>query len=259
MNKLSIVIITKNEELNIARCLESIKPVADEIVVVDDFSEDKTVEICRSFGCRVIQHEFIGFSDQKQFATDQALNDWVFSLDADEEITANMRDEITSVFNKEIIPFVAYKTPRSLFYMGRILRFSGIGEKPVLRIFNKNMGKFNGAPVHEEILVDGPIGILKSRMIHYSYRDISHHLQKINTYTTLASEGYALKGYRFSRVWTILKFPVNFCIYYFIRGGFLDGFPGFLWSFLTAFYGLIKMVKTIEMKNSDALHTATNV
>jgi glycosyltransferase involved in cell wall biosynthesis len=259
MHKLSVVIITKNEELNIGRCLGSVKEIADEIVVVDDFSTDKTAQICHSYGCRVIERKFTGFSDQKQFAVDQAVNDWVFSLDADEEVTAEMRTEITSLFRNDVIPFIAYKTPRSLFYMGRILRYSGVGEKPVLRIFNKNKGRFNGLPVHEEIVADGPAGVLKSRMIHYSYRDLSHHLEKSNIYTTHAAEGYFRTGKNFTTTWTAFKFPVNFFLYYIIKRGFMDGFAGFMWSFLAAFYGSIKMAKTIEKRKMDNLHASADV
>ena len=249
MHKLSVVIITLNEENNIGRCLDSIKAIADEIIVVDGFSKDKTVEICNSFGCRVIQREFRGFSDQKQFATDQATNDWVFSIDADEEVTGALGKEISGLLTNELILHSGYKIPRSLFYLGHILRFSGVGDKPVLRIFNKHEGRFNGAPVHEEILVDGSTGTMKNKMIHYSYRDLSHHLQKIDTYTTHAANGYREKGKHFSKTWVIFKFPVTFIVYYLFRGGFLDGYPGFMWSFLAAFYGSVKLAKTIEMEN----------
>ena len=249
MHKLSVVIITLNEEENISRCLASVKAIADEIVVVDGFSKDKTTEICKSFGCKIITREFKGFSDQKQFAADQATNDWVFSLDADEEVTEALREEISVLFSKESIPDSAYRTPRSLFYLGRILRFSGVGAKPVLRIFNKHKGRFDGAPVHEEILVEGSVGTLKNRMIHYSYRNLSHHLQKIDIYTTHAAKEYRQKGKHFSKIWVVFKFPVTFVAYYLFRGGFLDGYPGFMWSFLAAFYGSVKLAKTIEMDN----------
>ena len=145
MHKLSIVIITKNEESNISRCLESVKKIADEIIVVDDFSNDKTVELCTSYGCRVILRKFHDFSDQKQFAVDQSVNDWVFSIDADEELTEKMQNEIKQLFSNEVIPCVAYKTPRLLFYMGHRMRLSGVGEKPVLRIFNKNHIEFSAS------------------------------------------------------------------------------------------------------------------
>jgi glycosyltransferase involved in cell wall biosynthesis len=251
MHKLSVVIIAFNEEENIGRCLASLREMADEIVVVDSGSTDRTAAISESFCSRVIQRAFSGYSDQKQFAVDQAKNDWVFVLDADEELTAELRLEIKLLLDQETIPFAGYKVPRVLHYLGRTLRFSGVGKKPVLRIFNRKKGKFDGAPVHEEILVEGPAGTLKNHMIHYSYRDLAHHIQKINSYTTHAAEGYRKEGKRFSKAWVIFKFPVTFWTYYLFRGGFLDGYPGLIWSFLAAFYGSVKLAKTVEMRESN--------
>jgi glycosyltransferase involved in cell wall biosynthesis len=259
MAELSVVIITFNEEQNIARCLDSVKEIANEIVVVDSYSTDRTVEICKSFNCRVIMREFRGYSDQKQFASDQAVNDWVFILDADEEITPELRSEISGLFENESLTCAGYRIPRSLFYLGRILRFSGVGEKPVLRIYNRQNGRFNGAPVHEEIIADGVIGTLNNNMIHYSYRDLAHHIQKINSYTTHAAEGYSQKGKQFSKGWVAFKFPVNFINYYFLRGGFLDGYPGFMWSFLAAFYGLVKLAKTVELSDKKQITQIADV
>jgi glycosyltransferase involved in cell wall biosynthesis len=259
MHKLSVVIITLNEEENIGRCLASVRAIADEIVVVDGLSKDKTVEICNAFGCKVISREFKGFSDQKQFAVDQARNDWVFVLDADEEVTEELRSEISGLLSKDQIPCNGYKTPRALYYLGRVLRYSGVGEKPVLRIFNKRVGKFNSAPVHEEIIVEGPIGILKHRMIHYSYRDLSHHLQKTDVYTSHAASGYVKRGKHFPKPWVAFKFPVTFITYYFFRGGFLDGYPGFMWSFFAAFYGSLKLAKAIEMEERNVKNGSSHV
>jgi glycosyltransferase involved in cell wall biosynthesis len=250
MPELSVVIITLNEEQNIARCLESVKSVAGEIIVVDSDSTDRTVEICTSFGCRVINREFHGYSDQKQFAADQAINNWVLSLDADEELTPELRSEILNLLGQSKIPFEGFKIPRSLFYLGRIMHHSGVSAKPVLRLYDKNKGRFDGKQVHEEIVLDGDIGSLKNKMIHYSYRDLSHHIRKINTYTSHAAEDYLRNGRRFSKGWVAFKFPVTFFTYYILKGGFLDGYPGFMWSFLAAFYGSVKLAKTIEMEKN---------
>lgn len=246
MHKLSVVIITLNEEDNIARCLTSATPLANEVIVVDGLSTDNTADICNSFGCKVILREFKGYSDQKQFAVDQTSNDWVLVLDADEELTVELRNEISALLMKEAIPHNGYKIPRALFYLGKILRFSGVGDKPVLRLFNKQMGRFNGAPVHEEILVEGGVGLLKSRMIHYSYSNLFQHIQKINTYTSHAGNEYRKKGKRFNKFYVALKFPLSFFILYLLRGGFLDGYPGFWWSLMAAFNSSVKYAKAIE-------------
>jgi glycosyltransferase involved in cell wall biosynthesis len=245
MNKLSVVIITFNEERNILRCINSVKDFADEILVVDSFSTDHTVEICNSSGYRVITHKFEGYGQQKQFGVDQAKNNWILSLDADEEVTNKLGKEIIGLLQEEIIPHEGYYIPFAFCYMGRILRHIGIGN---LRLFDRTRGRFKFVSVHESVDVKGNVGKLKGKVIHYSYRDISHHIQKINTYTTQAAEGYTAKGRKFSKIWVFLKFPVNFFIFYFIRLGIINGYPGFLWAFFAAFYGSLKVAKTIEMQ-----------
>jgi glycosyltransferase involved in cell wall biosynthesis len=257
MPKLSVVIITHNEEYNILRCLESVKPVADEIVVVDSRSEDRTTQICRDFGCIVISREFDGYGSQKQFATDQATNDWVLSIDADEVVSEELQHEINQLFHdppkseipnpKSQILHSAYRIPFSLHFMGRFLKHSGVGNEFHLRLFNRTKGKFTTVPVHEGIEVKGSVGILKGRIIHYSHRDIRHHIEKINTYSSQAAEGYRKSGKSFPKIWVALKFPLSFISFYFIKLGFLDGYPGFMWSFLAAFYSTLKVAKTIEI------------
>jgi glycosyltransferase involved in cell wall biosynthesis len=248
MQKLSVVIITHNEEYNIPRCIASIRDLADEILVVDSFSSDRTAEICTSSGCRVISHAFEGYGQQKQFGVEQAGNDWILSLDADEVVTDELKREIRNILQQETIPHAGYNIPFSLFYMGRILRYSGTGNEFHLRLFDRNRGEFTEVKVHEGVEINGPVGTLKGKVIHYSYRDLVHHLQKINTYTTQAAEGYTAKGRTFSKAWVAFKFPVSFFVFYIIKRGILDGYPGFLWSFFAAFYGSVKVAKTIEMQ-----------
>jgi hypothetical protein len=131
--------------------------------------------------------------------------------------------------------------------MGRILKHGGVGNEVHLRLFNRINGRFTNVPVHEGVEVQGPVGILKGRIIHYSYRDISHHLEKINLYTSQAAEGYRKSGKSFSKLWVALKFPSSFISFYFIKLGLLDGYPGFIWSFLAAVYSTLKVAKTIEI------------
>jgi hypothetical protein len=130
--------------------------------------------------------------------------------------------------------------------MGRVLKHSGTGHETHLRLFDRKKGGFTGAMVHEGIRVDGPIRTLKGQIIHYSYRDLAHHLRKVNTYTSEAAEEYLQRGRRFSKCRVVWKFPVTFLTVYFLKGGILDGYPGFVWSFMSAFYGSVKIAKTIE-------------
>jgi glycosyltransferase involved in cell wall biosynthesis len=259
MAELSVVIITRNEEENIRRCLASVKPVAAEVVVVDSGSVDRTAEICREAGCRVFYREFDGYGMQKQFAVDQAKNDWVLSIDADEVLSPGLQQEINTLMNKMTSsPFVggvsspepvAWSIPFSLYFMGRILKHGGVGNEYHLRLFNKKRGGFTTVPVHEGIEVNGVISKLIHPVIHYSYRNISHHIEKINIYTSQAAEGYVKRGRRFSKLWVVVKFPTSFFAFYFVKRGFLDGYQGFMWSFLAAVYATLKVAKTIELNS----------
>jgi glycosyltransferase involved in cell wall biosynthesis len=251
MQALSVVIITYNEEENIARCLDSVRSIADEILIVDSFSSDKTAEICRLRGCRIVTREFRGFADQKQFAVDQSANDWVLSLDADEVVSHELGTEIQTLLQNDTIPFSGYLVPRSLYYMGRILKHSGVRRELLLRLFNRQKGGFTKVLVHESIEVTGPVGVLHGRLIHYSYNSLSQHIQKTNLYTSLAVEDFGKRGKRFSKCRVLLKFPVNFFVFYIIRGGVLDGYPGFMWSFMAAFSGALKIAKAIELQEKS--------
>jgi len=256
MPNLSVTIITHNEEQNILRCLDSVKSFADEIVVVDSMSTDRTTQICREFGCKVFSREFDGYGTQKQFAADRATNDWVLSIDADEIVSEELQHEINQLFHdppksefrnpKSEFPHPAYQIPFSLYFMGRLLKHGGVGNEFHIRLFNRTKGGFTTIPVHEGIEVKGSVGILNGRIIHYSYRNISHHIEKINTYTSQAAVGYREKGKSFSKIWVALKFPASFISFYFIKLGLLDGYPGFMWSFLAAVYSTLKVAKTIE-------------
>ena len=183
--KIAVFINTLNEASRIRACLESVA-WADEIVVVDSISGDQTVKICSEFGCRVFQRAFDGYGSQKQFAVDQASNDWVFAIDADEVVTQELQNEIIALFadtkNSGFsgLPHPAYRIPRSLKFMGRLLRYGGAGQEFLVRIFDRTKGGFTKVPVHEGIEVNGPKGILHGLLIHYSYKNINDHLERIN-------------------------------------------------------------------------------
>ena len=223
MQPLSVVIITLNEERNILRCLASARDVADEIIVVDSLSTDRTAEICRQEGCRVIERTFDGYGRQKQFATDQARNNWILSLDADECLTPELRDEIRNLDPDQIGGVNGFLIPRKLVYLGRVMRFSGTGNEKLLRLFNRKHAKFTDVPVHEMVVAEGKTGQLKGVLLHYSYKDLAHHLAKTNEYTTRAAEGNAVQNKRYSRLWVACKFPVSFITFYLFKGGILDG------------------------------------
>jgi glycosyltransferase involved in cell wall biosynthesis len=251
MAELSVVIIVRNEERNILRCLASVKSVAAEIVVVDSGSTDHTVSLCREAGCRVFTREFDGYGRQKQFATDQAVNDWILSLDADEVLTPELQDEIGALMlsgpEQGQQQMAGYEIPFRLVFMGHKMMFSGVGKEVHLRLFNRKRGAFTTVDVHEGVHAEGPVGMLKGRILHYSYRDIAHHIEKINIYTSQAACGNLKKGKNFSRRWAVFKFPGSFFLFYIYKGGILDGYAGFMWSFLGSVYATMKVAKTIEL------------
>ncbi|TSA25724.1 MAG: glycosyltransferase family 2 protein [Bacteroidetes bacterium] len=248
MPDLSVVIIVHNEEKNIRRCLESVQDLASEIVVVDSQSTDRTGEICLALGCRLIPREFDGYGTQKQFAVDQAIHDWIFSIDADEEVTPGLKKEIRELFSRPVIEETGFEICFSLVYLGRKLNHGGAGGDYHLRLFNRNAGGFTKVKVHEGIHVSGQVKRLTGEVLHYSYRNLAHHLEKLNDYSTRAAEGYVQQGRRYSRAWAVLKFPISFLQFYCCKAGFLDGYPGFMWSLMGALYASLKIAKSIELR-----------
>ena len=249
MPRLSVAIITLNEALNIKRCIDSVNSFASEILVVDSGSVDGTADMCEACGCRVLSRAFDGFASQKQFAVDNALYDWVFSIDADEVVSPELEKELqefagTTIPGEELT-VKGYYIPFVLHFMGRIIKHCGKGKN--LRLFDRRHCRFNNVPVHETIEVEGKPGTMKGRIIHYSYRDISHHLEKINFYSSRAAEGYHRKGKKFPLILLPFRLPATFGIFYFRMLGFLDGYPGFMWAFLAGIYSTIKAAKTIEL------------
>jgi glycosyltransferase involved in cell wall biosynthesis len=247
MANLSVVIIAHNEEEIIRRCLDSVKSVAEEIVVIDSMSSDRTAEICRSFGCRVFSRVFDGYGTQKQFAVDQAAHDWVLSIDADEVLTPELQEEML-ILMADPGEAAGFEIPFALFYMGRLLRFGGVGHEKHLRLFNRKHGRFTTVPVHEGIQTEGKTGRLHGKIHHYSYRSISHQLQKIDTYSTQGAKANAAKGRSFLKCQVFLKFKFTFLAIYLLKGGIFDGYPGFMWAYTNALYSSLKVAKTIEMK-----------
>ncbi len=256
MNKLSVVIITFNEEQNILKCLNSVRDIADEVVVIDSGSTDNTIHICEEQGCSVFYRAFDLHANQKQYAVNHAKYDWIFSIDADETISDELKSEIKSLFREDKFPETdvhpvnsGYIIPIRLYYLGHRMKMSG--RTKTIRLFDRRKGVFIQVPVHEYVKVEDSLESLKGEIIHYSYHDIAHHIQKINTYTSYAAEGNRKANKSFSKFWVFFKFPVTFFIHYFIRGGILDGYPGFMWAFFAAFYTSVKIAKTIEIADQS--------
>ncbi len=244
-HKVSAVLIAYNEANIIEETLKALT-WCDEIVVVDSGSTDKSQEIYAKYNCKVLVREFDGFGTQKDFAFSQAKNDWILSMDADEVLSKKLQDEIQQVLSQQTIQESAFNLPRTLIFLDK--RISSETKIPCLRLFNKNKGGVTLDKVHETIRVEGKISNFKNEMLHYSYRNIHDYFNKFNRYTTLASEEYIENGKSKSKFMIIVRLPITFIQFYIIRGCFLNGFAGFIWSLFSAFYPVVKYTKLIELK-----------
>ncbi len=247
MPALSAVLISHNNEGTIAETLCALD-WCDEILVVDAGSSDRTVAICREFGCRVIQRDFDGFGRQKRYAVSAARNDWVLVVDTDEVVTPELQRQICRRLSRENGRYLGYEIPISLIFMGRILRFGGQFGKRHLRLFDRRAGNFNLADVHEKVILQGPVGVLDGHIRHASYRDVEHYFEKFNRYTSLAAR--QAQGRRRPASWwdIVWRFPLTFLHLYLIKGLLLDGYPGFVWALFSALYPTVKYIKLAELQ-----------
>lgn len=241
--KISAVIITFNEEKNIRRAIESVA-WADEIIVVDSESTDKTRKIAESLGARVFIQKWLGFSKQKQFAANKATNEWIFSLDADEEVSENLMAEILKIKglpkNKRAD---GYKIPRLSFYMNRPIRHGGWYPDRQLRFFNRTKGKWKDVLIHEsvEMQKEAKVKDLESDIYHFSVENAAHHHKMIGErYAPLAAEQMFERGKTTSRLKIYTAGLTAFLQTFILKGGFLDGLPGFAIARFAAHHAFLK-------------------
>lgn len=221
---LSVIIITKNEAANIRACLESVA-WADEIVVVDSGSSDATVEICRELGAKVYVHDWPGFGMQKNRALSYATRDWVFSIDADERVTAELRSQLESAMADASLD--GYFVPRLSQFCGVFIRHSGWYPDYVLRLFRRSRGRFSDDMVHERVIVEGDTGRLSSPLLHYSYLDRADVRRKTEQYAKAGALQLLKKGKTATLADAPLRAAWAFFRTYVLRLGFLDGIAGF--------------------------------
>ena len=241
MSTLSVVIITRNEEHNIARCLESVA-FADEKIVVDSDSDDRTTEIAREHGAKVISNVFTGYGPAKQAGVDCATGEWVLSIDADEALSPALAEEIEQIV-ASIDSLDGYYLPRCTNFLGRWIRHSNWYPDHVLRLFRRDKGRLDGAVVHEKVIVDGPVGKLKADLLHYSYPSMEEYLRKFDIYTTMGAEEAHRAG-KHAGWWALTAKPLAaFVRHYFIKQGFRDGLEGLLISVLSSGAVMVKYAK----------------
>ncbi len=243
MATISVIVITNNEEHNLPRLLASVK-FADEIIINDSGSHDRTLEIARQHNCKIIQSEFVGFGAAKQSALNQAKSDWVLSLDADEEIDATLADSIKKAIASP--RFDSYEINRKSQFLGRWMLHSGWYPDYLPRLFRRDRGRFTSDTVHERIEINGALGKLEGHILHYTDPDIEHYLEKLNRYTTLSADSLEQQGRQFRTLDVLVKPPANFVKMYFLKGGFRDGIQGLILALLSSFHVLCKYAKLWE-------------
>lgn len=247
--KISVFIITFNEEKIIEKCLEKLGSF-DEIIVVDSGSTDNTVSICESFGAKVIYRKFDNFGLQKQFALDQTKNGWTLSLDADEVLSEALITEISNLdFSSD---YNAYTIPRTHVFLNKVFTYGAENKRPILRLLNKNFGGFTPNIVHETIEIQGKTGHLKNEMLHYTVFDISTAIQKQIKYALLSGELLHEKNKKSSIFKLVIKFPFDFIRYYFFQRNFMNGYAGFTWSMFSAFCNYLKYAKLRELAHNNS-------
>lgn len=247
--QISSVIIAKNEERNIARCLESQIPCIDDIVlIIDEESTDTTADIAKDYpGVRTFITKWKGYSATKEYAVSQTANDWVLWIDADEEITTQLRDELLE-FKKNVPVHKAYDLARRAYFLGRWIKHSGWYPSRVTRLFNKNSAYFSLKNVHEHLVVNGSTGKLNNDLNHYTDWNISHYFNKFNNYTSLAAEELTLKNKAFSISDITVRPLFLFIKMYIFKRGFLDGIQGFMLAVFSSLYVFTKYSKLWEMQ-----------
>lgn len=248
MINISVIIITNNSADIIKNTVEALY-WCDEIITIDSGSSDNTIKICEELGCKTFSRKFNGYGEQKNYGATLAKNDWILSVDADEVVSEKLQAEIIEVFNSEKIEYCGFYLPITLVFCGRVFKYCE-NSKPHLRLFNKKFASWNDSEVHEKVVCKGKTKILKNEVLHYSFRDISHYIQKMDVYTTRGAEELFKRNKKISLLLIFLRFPFDFFKFYLIRGCFLEGFPGFIWAMMSSYYPVVKYFKLYELRKS---------
>ena len=245
MKGISAAIITYNEADRIDACLDALG-FCDEIVVVDSGSDDGTQALARKKASRVVHRDWPGFKEQKTYAAGLAEGPWILLLDADEIVDGRLAENIKNMPDDPEVD--GYMIRRDLYFMGKQMKH---GARPdwLLKLFRKDKALFCGGDTHPHVEVKGPVGKLEGSLMHHSYRNIEDYFARFNRYTTLAAGERMAAGRRFSFFQNFRVF-YEFAVRYFLRLGFLDGYPGFVYAMLSSFYAWTKYIKLRELENN---------
>jgi len=248
--KLSVAIITFNEERILEKTLSSIEDLADEIIIVDSFSTDCTETICKRFSkLKFIQQKFLGFGRQKNYAISLCTSEWILFLDADEIPDETAKDSIRKIISDEQQKCFVYDIRFNNIFLGKALKYGGWGNTKRERFFKKGYGKYSEDIVHEEFITTENKCRLNGRINHYTYKDIHHHIEKSNKYTSMMAEKMYKNGKKATVAKILFKPLYQFIKSYFLRLGFLDGLVGYYAAFTAAFYTFLKYKKLHEITN----------
>lgn len=245
MSKISVTLVTLNEERNIDRCLKSVQ-WADEVVVIDSGSTDRTLEICRDYNCQIIETEWLGYARTKQLAVDAATNNWIFSIDADEAASPQLGAKIIEIVKSQS-RVKGFRINRQSFYLGKKIRHSGWSRDYPLRLFHRHFGRFNLKPVHEGVEVNGEVGRLQEVLYHYTFPTLATHIRKIELYSELGAAEKKGNGARAGVLGAFFRGGYEFFRIYFFKAGFLDGRRGLILACNSAFAAYMKYLLLWEM------------
>jgi glycosyltransferase involved in cell wall biosynthesis len=243
---LSALLIAKDEELDLPGCLESLRGLASEIVlVVSADTTDRTEELARAAGAKVLRRAFDDYARQRQAGLDAATSEWCLWIDPDERATPALAEEIRAVLSRPTAAD-AFDVPFDVVFLGRVLRWGGLGSESHVRLFRRAKARYVGGELHEGLAVDGSVGRLEAKIVHEPYRDVSDYLSKLDRYTTLAARKRFDAGQRFAPLRHLIL-PWEFFARAVLKLGVLDGFPGLVWAGLAAVHSWLKYVKLAEL------------
>lgn len=256
--RISVAMITFNEEKVLRNTLNSIKGLVDEIVIVDSGSTDGTEKIAREFGARFFVETWKGYGPQRNSAIEKCQSEWILNIDADEEVSEKLKEELKKIINEEKAKKV-FKINRVSICFGKKLKYGGWGSSYAIRLFRKNSGRFNDNNVHEEFKTDEKIYKLKENIYHHTYLTMEDYFIRFNRYTTEGAKEYYKSGKKVSLFDITLNPLYKFIKMYIVRLGFLDGIPGFVIASTSAMYSMIKYFKLREMyKNGSYIEKNNN-
>jgi glycosyltransferase involved in cell wall biosynthesis len=251
MIRLSAVIITYNEEKNISRCLQSLKGIADEIVIVDSGSDDRTLEIAKEFSAKIVTHPFTGYIEQKNFAVTQTSNEYILSLDADEELSPELHRSIK--YLKENWKHDGYSFNRLTNYCGKWIHHCGWYPDPKLRLFRTGTGKWGGSNPHDRFIPDSSSskGKIKGDLYHYSYYSVEDHIRQADNFSRIEARSAFKNGERSNLYHIIIKPKIKFFRDFILRLGFLDGYYGLVICRISSHAMFLKYVRLHELQKKN--------